>query len=482
MKENNQMEQTDLKRSLVADAQTTPGSEAGARQNRWAFSLGTIGRDMLYTLVSMYLMFFLTDILNIPSDTLWWITGLIIFFQFYDAMNDPIMGIIVDNTRTRFGKFKPWIAIGVVGTSIFTVLFFSDFGLTGTRFIISFAIIYFFWELFYTMNDIAYWSMMPALSIDQKERERTGAMARNCANIGMFTLVVGIVPITRALGGLLGSMVKAYSVLAICIAVLAVGFQIITLVGAHEPRNLFKEQKKTGLRDLFTIIFKNDQTLFIAISMTLFMIGYTTTTGFGLYFFKYAYGDEGMYAIFAAVLGVSQISALLLFPVFSKRYARKTLYAGATILVVAGYILFFFSPMNMLFIGTSGILIFVGQAFIQLLMLVFLADTIEYGQWKTGRRNESVTFALQPFINKVGSAVSNGVVGATVIISGINDAAGPADVTPAGLLQMKTAMLVLPLLCILTGYIVYRLKFKIDQKLFNQIISDLKARGDIKAE
>lgn len=475
------MEQTEGIKTLDSTEQSPPMASPDARRNRWAFSLGTIGRDMLYTLVSLYLMFYLTDILNIPNESLWWITGLMFFYRFYDAVNDPVMGVIVDNTKTRFGKFKPWIGLGAIGTSIFTVFFFTDLGLTGTRFIIVFAVIYFLWEIFYTANDIAYWSMMPSLSIDQKERERIGAMARNCANIGMFAVVIGIVPITTALGQALGSMKQAYFVLAVVIAVLTVGGQVITLVGVREPQNLFKEQDKTTLRDMVIVIFKNDQTLYTAISMTLFMIGYTTTTSFGLYFFKYAYGDEGMYTLFAAVLGVSQITSLLLFPWFSKRYSRKTLYTAATILVVAGYLIFFFSPMNMLFIGAAGILIFIGQAFIQLLMLVFLADTIEYGQWKLGRRNESVTFALQPFINKIGSAVAAGVVGATVIVSGINEAAGPADVTPSGLLQMKTAMLILPLLCILAGYVIYRLKFKIDKALFDQIVTDLKERGDIKS-
>ena len=232
------------------------------------------------------------------------------------------------------------------------------------------------------------------------------------------------------------------------------------------------------MKDMVKTIFHN-QLLYTSISMVLFMIGYTTTTSFGLYFFKYAYGDEGMYSIFAAVLGVSQILALVVFPLFSKKYSRKILYATATVLVVAGYLVFFFSPMNMLFIGTAGVLIFLGQAFIQLLMLMFLADTIEYGQWKLGKRNDSVTLSLQPFINKMGGAVASGVVGVTVILSGINEATSKAEVTAQGLLIMKAAMLVLPLVCILVGYLVYRYKYKIDAKLYKQILSDLKERGDI---
>ena len=189
-----------------------------------------------------------------------------------------------------------------------------------------------------------------------------------------------------------------------------------------------------------------------------------------------------MYSIFAVILGVAQITALAVFPLFSKRFNRKKLYTGATIFVFAGYGVFFFSPMNMIFIGLAGLLLFLGQAFIQLLMLMFLADTVEYGQWKLGRRNESVTFALQPFINKMGGAVASGIVGATVILSGINEAETASDVTAGGLLTLKMAMFILPLIFILAGYIIYRAKYKIDRKMFEQILVDLEERGDIKVD
>ena len=121
-----------------------------------------------------------------------------------------------------------------------------------------------------------------------------------------------------------------------------------------------------------------------------------------------------------------------------------------------------------------------GEAFIQLLMLMFLTDTVEYGQWKLGSRNESITFSIQPFINKIGGAIANGIVGVTLILSGINAAETPADVTESGLLMMKFAMLILPLIFIVIGYIIYKKKFKIDKEMFDKIIADLAERGDIK--
>jgi len=257
------------------------------------------------------------------------------------------------------------------------------------------------------------------------------------------------------------------------------GFQAITLLGVKERKGYFKQEENTSLREMFRVIVKNDQLLWVAISLSLFMIGYITTTTFGVHFFVYAYRDEGMYSVFAVVLGISQLAALAVFTLFSKRFSRRKLYTGATILVVAGYILFFFSPMNMLYIGAAGVLIFVGQAFIQLLMLMFLADTIEYGQWKMGKRNESITFSVQPFINKIGGALATGVVGLTLIISGINAAETPQDVTEGGITIMKVAMLLVPLVLIVAGYFINMKKFKIDEKRYAQILSDLKERGDI---
>lgn len=447
--------------------------------NRFTFGLGTIGRDMVYTIVSMYLIFYLTDVLHLPDSTMWWITGITVAARIFDALNDPIMGTIVDNTKTKWGKFKPWVAFGAVASGIFTILLFTDFGLTGASFIIVFAIIYLMWGMAYTTNDISYWSMLPSLSINQKEREKIGAVARICANIGLFAVVAGIVPVTDALTKATGSQQQAYFIFAVIIVGILIIGQCVTLFGVKEPKNIFKPQDKTTLKSMVKAIFKNDQLLTVAISMVLFMTGYVTTTSFGLYFFKYAFKNESMYSTFAVILGVSQILALVVFPFFSKKFSRKKLYLGATVLVFAGYILFFVSPMNMIPIGIAGVLIFVGQAFMQLLMLVFLTDTIEYGQWKSGKRNESVTFALQPFINKMAGAIAFGIVGITLIISGINKAATPSDVTAGGLTIMKVAMLIIPLIFMIAGFIVYHYRYKIDKKMYNQIIDDLKQRGEI---
>lgn len=448
------------------------------KRNRFTYGLGTVGRDMVYTMISMYLMFYLTDVLSLETKVLWWVTAIILGARIFDALNDPVMGVIVDNTNTKWGKYKPWMLTGVVLAGILTILLFVDFGLKGAAYIVVFGVLYVLWGITYTMNDISYWSMMPSLSKNQSEKEIIGSIARICASVGLFAVVTLVVPITTALSEVVGSLQKAYLVFTIILVVIMWVFQSITLLFVKEDRSIASQAEHTTLREMVKVIFKNDQLLVTAISMALFMIGYMTTTSFGLYYFKYVYGDEGMYSVFAVVLGVSQIVAMVTFSFLTKIMKRKTLYLIATFMVVIGYIIFFFAPnTTMLYIGIAGVLIFIGEAFIQLMMLMFLTDSVEYGEWKFGKRNGSVTLSIQAFINKFGGAVANGIVGAIVIVSGMETAKGATDMTSEGLLILKIAMLIFPLICIVIGFIVYRSKYILDEKMYAKIVEELNERN-----
>lgn len=211
--------------------------------NIFTYGLGTVGRDMVYTIVSMYLMFYLTDILTLDTNVLWWITTIILGARIFDAFNDPIMGMIVDNTHTKYGRFKPWILAGVLISSVFTILLFTDMHLSGVLYVLVFSVIYLCWGMSYTMNDISYWSMLPSLSKNQKEREKIGSVARICANIGLFSVVSLIVPITNLLGEKMGSMQKGYFVFVLAAVIIMISFQMITIFGVKENKNSADEKK-----------------------------------------------------------------------------------------------------------------------------------------------------------------------------------------------------------------------------------------------
>jgi len=450
------------------------------RRNRWTFGVGTLGRDMVYTLVATFLITYLTEVLSLQDSTLLWVSGLILGARLFDAVMDIVMGSIVDNTRSRWGHYKPWILAGVLASAVFTVLMFTDLGLPEEVFIVVFALIYLLWGLAWTMNDIPYWALLPALSVDQRSRERIGAIAKIFATIGLFLVVVLVIPVTKALSGALGTK-GAWQAFAIAVvAVMLVG-QFVTLIGVREPK-LAVEQAHTTLREVASVVVKNDQLLWTAVAMVLFMTGYLTTTTFGVHFFKYAYGDEDMFTPFGGVLVISMLIGFLTFPLLRRRLSRQTIFTGAIALILVGYVAFFFAPMNILAIGVCGLALFIGESYIVLLMLVFISDTIDYGHWKLGRRNVAVTFALQPFINKVGAALSFQVVAITLVAAGINDATETGDVAAEGITLMRVMMLIMPAVLILVSYLIYRWKYRIDEDFHARIIAELKTRGQLTDE
>ena len=446
------------------------------KRNKYFFGLGTVGRDMFYAFESNAILYFLSDVLSLPLWVFAATSMVLSVLRIFDALNDPITGLIIDNIHSPWGKFKPAILVGGVASVIFYLMLFGNIG-TGWGFIILFGVAYLLWDISYGINDIAYWTLLPALTTDQKQREKNGAFARICANVGMFAIMIGWQPITQAMG----DTPKAWFLVACAMCVFYLGFLCFPLFGVKEDRSIVQSEEKTTLRQMWQAISKNDQLLWTTLAMTLFQVGYCTTTGFAIYYMKYLFGDENMYAVLAAVCGVAQLAALGVFPLFSKRFNRRQLYSGATVLVLAGYLVFFFAEHSLILIAVSAILLFIGQAFIQLLMLMFLADTIEYGQWKLRKRNESVTFSIQPLVNKIGGALSTGIISIALIVSGIKRGEETAAaIGPAGQATVKAAMFAIPLVMIVAGFFIYLKKYKIDETFYASILRDLEDRGELK--
>lgn len=445
-------------------------------RNRYGYGLGTLGRDSAYTLVNMFLLFYLSDILRVSTPAFAGVTVVLVIARLFDAVNDPFMGVIVDNTRSRHGKFAPWILSGVLLSAAFTILLFTPGQLGDAAFVAVFAVVYLGWEVSYTANDIAYWSMLPALTGDQRERERIGAFARICASVGAFSMVVAVVPVSTWIGELIGDVRWSYFWVACAAAALMVVFQLTMLALVRERREPVAAPP-TRLRDMLTVIFGNDQLLAVTAALALFMIAFSTTTSFGIYYFRYVYGDEALYAVFALVLGVSQITALALYPLIARLWNRRRLFTVAMVLVVAGYALFFAAgPGEIAVIVVSGVAIFAAQAVLQMLMLMFIADTVEYGEHKLGRRNDAVTLSLQPFIYKLGSAAAAGIVGWTVLASGMKDAVDAQGMTDAGVLLVKTMMMLVPMLLVVGSYLVWRRFYRLDEVRYARILDELTAR------
>ena len=424
---------------------------------------------MFYSFEANTLLYFLSDVLSLPVWVFAAASLVLSVMRIFDAFNDPITGLLIDNIRSPWGKFKPAILVGGVLSAVFSVMLFAGIG-EGWTFVIIFGVAYFLWDVAYGINDIGYWTLLPVLSADQKQREKTGAFARICANIGMYIVMVAWQPVTSACG----DTPAVWFWCAVVVAVVYLLGLLFPLLGVKEKRVAMEDQEKTTVKQMFRALLKNDQLMWTTLAMGLFMVGYCTTVNFAVYYMKYLFGNEGMYVVLVAVVGVSQLGTLAVYPAVAKRMTRRQLYTLGTALVIAGYAIFFVAEVSIILIALGAVLVFVGQAFIQTLMLMFLADTVEYGHWKLGKRNESITFSIQPLINKIGGALATGVVSLTLIFSGIKVDGGTVDAIGSdGKLIVKIAMFAVPLLMIVAGYIVYLKKYKISEEFYAGILKDL---------
>ena len=442
------------------------------RRNHLCFGLGTIGRDMFYAFESNTLLYFLTKVLSLDVWVFAAVSMVLTVMRILDAFNDPITGLVIDNLRTPWGKFKPAILVGGLLSAAFSVMLFAGVG-EGWTFVILFGVAYLLWDITYGINDIGYWTLLPVMSSDQKQREKTGAFARICANIGMYIVMVAWEPVTSGLG----NTKEVWFWCAVVVAVIYLLGLLFPLLGVKERRVPAGQQGSTSIREMFRVLVKNDQLMWTTLAMALFMVGYCTTVNFAIYYMEYVFGNKDLYMVLVAVVGVAQLGSLSVYPAVARRINRRSLYTLSTILVLAGYAIFFFAEVSIVLIVLGALLVFVGQAFIQALMLMFLSDTVEYGQWKLGKRNEAITFSVQPLINKLGGALATGIVSVTLILSGIKvDETTAAAIGPEGQLILKAAMFAIPLLMIIAGYIVYLKKYRITEEYYAAMLRELGER------
>lgn len=390
-------------------------------RNKWTYSLGGIGRDMIYSLVAT---FFITYIqfsgLNLTAGQFSVIGILLVIGRVWDGINDPIMGGIVDNTRSKWGKFKPWIMSGAILTGIAVILMFN-YRPSGWNFVIFFGVIYFFWEIAFTLNDIPYWSLLPNLASGKKNRDQITMMVVVFAAVGAF-LANAIVSFTTV-----GNAVKGYSIISITFVIFFIACTCLTVFGVKEPRkeNLDKEEKIT-IKQMFLSIKNNDQLLWSALALLFYTVGSGLLVALGYNFFYMELGYDGtIVLIFIATFGVSTILIQSFYAQIAKHFKRRQLLKISILILVFGYIMMLllgyipFLPVSLITVCVFGGLVFSGQAIFYMITIVNMTNTIEYNEYTTGKRNEAVMFSLRPFVTKLASALQQGVVTLVLVVSGI---------------------------------------------------------------
>ncbi len=452
-----------------------------------AYGLGAVGKDMVYMLSASYVLYYFQDIMGVSAAAM----GIILLAaRIFDAFNDPIMGVIVAKTNTKWGKFRPWLFIGTVTNAVILyVMFACPPALDGAGLVAYAALTYILWGVTYTMMDIPYWSMIPAFTKGGPEREGLTTLARSCAGVGSAIITIVTMPLVMFLGH--NNEVQGFKMFALIIAILFVVFITITCLNIKEKSNV--EMKTATVGEMFKALVQNDQAMAVVIAIVLINTAVYVTSNLVIYFFKYDFGGTGWYSsytLFNIFGGAVQIlSMMLLFPLLRKFMNCMQIFKCCLASAMIGYLallgIAFTSMDNVYILFIPGLFIFAANGVLQVLTTIFLANTVDYGELKNNRRDESVIFSMQTFVVKLASGVAAFL--ATVCLSIFNLSSAEtteadqvidfsAGVDTASKIGLRMFMTLIPIAGLLVAMFWFTKKYILTDEKLEEIAGELKAR------
>lgn len=427
---------------------------------KYSFGIGAIGKDAIVNLVVIYLMFYITDVLGLSpafAGTLFFVA------RIWDAVNDPMMGMIIDNTRSKFGKFKVWTAIGTVVNMIVSIFLFMDFEMTTGQLYVYISVMYILWGMTYTIMDVAYWSWLPNLTSNPREREEVFVIPRFFASMaGLFVGTFGLVLIDffdNVFGGT-GDRQIGFTASAIGISILFL-FTIGVTVFNVPDKTSKKETRKIKFKEIGKLLFKNDQLVaYIALLLT-FNLAVQIIGGIVLYYFKYVTGSEQLFSLFNLMI-IAEMTALLAFPKLTKFLSRTKAYIlGISLFMIGLMIIFiggFTAPQNVVFVLIGGFALKFGSGLSLGFTTVAIADVIDYGELKFGTRSDSIIVSSQTFLMKTAMAVAGLFTGVGLKLVGYVPGAVQSAETIAGI---RIMMFAIPILCVLLSLVIFLKMYKL---------------------
>lgn len=434
-------------------------------------------------------MFLTSQLFTNSSDTkmVGIVTSIVVIIRVGEIMFDPMIGGVVDNTNTRWGKFRPWILTGSLVASVGLIFLFSDyFGLAWsnpTIYLILLAITFLVIDIFYSFSDIAIWSMLPAVSIDNKVRTKFGTASRIGSTLGAQIVIVIITPAILLFSHVFskvpfGQQTRAGWVgYVLIVALLCTGGALITCLNIKEQHNLIRANvKHTTVKDIFRAIIRNGQLLWISASYFLFAFSYVVTNSLLMYYFTYRLGNAAAYTwvgVITCILGVVSVS---LFPALEMLIKRKAIYIGGIAFMLIGYVIFLFAGQSLPMVLVAVAFYFFPYPLIFLATLMTITDSVEYGQLVNGTRNESVTLSVRPLIDKLAGAASNGIVGIVAVAAGMTGNAKPSDISAHGIFQFNTFMFYIPIVLLVIAALIFFAKVNLTEARHAQIVKELEKR------
>lgn len=462
-----------------------------------AYGVGAIGKDMAFQIVTAFYMVFLIQMENLNG------IAVGVFFmvaRLWDAVNDPMMGMIVDRTKTKWGKYRPWLFIGTLSNALIMLLMYLDFNVANVgKYIIYFSL-YLLWGMTYTLMDVPYWSMVPALSKTESERNNISSLARTFAAIGA-ACVVGGVPII--LGGTTWTKPTFFYV-SLVFTLIYVALMMITCIFTKEKIQI--EGEKIRFKDIFLNFKRNDQLRAYSYQFIFYACATTLLSTIAIYFFTFVFGSTTMLTVFISVGGVLGTGVgMVLYPLICKKLGRDRTYSYSMLAIIIGFAIMTVSAfvfpfegeikskifgrcdtakeyvgLAVLFIG--GIIAFFAQGTLNVGSTVMLADTVDYGEWKTGKRTDSITFSTQTLIYKFANAISALVLGLVASIGNLPNSNNgdqldvTAEISRLGVVSINVAIFVIPLILAVPAYFLYKKFYKFNGEYKDRILEELDVR------
>ncbi len=441
-------------------------------RSKLSFGLGGFGKDLVYAIVSTYLMKYMTDVRLVDPMI---VAVLFMAARIWDAFNDPFMGIVVDNTRSRWGKFRPWILIGTILNAVVLVMLYLDVDLPANQYAIYVGAMYILWGMTYTIMDIPYWSMVPALTDNEDERSQISAIPRFFASMAWLVVGSGGLYIVKYFGG--GDQILGFSRFAIAVALIFVVTILLTVTQTRERVVATKGSgEKTTPKRMIEVLVKNDQVLVVLGIALFFNMAYQLSNSFALYYFEYVCGvKEALYATYTGVAGIAQMAALAVFPSLSKKINKGIVFVVSCLLPVVGFVALllvgYIAPTNILLVGVCSAIVNIGIGFMLVLVTVILAEAVDYGEFKLGTRNESIVFSTQTFMVKFAGAFSGFIAAASLNPIGFV----PNAVQSAGtILGMRAIMIFLPAVLSILCLVVYKKGYRMNDKFYHHVLAVLR--------
>ena len=463
------------------------GNNGNKLMQRISYACGTFGHDIFYMMVSTYFIMFITSNLFNTEDQshneymIGIIMTVILVIRVAELFIDPFIGNTIDKTNTRWGRFKPWVIVGGFVAALSLAILFTDLGgLTTSNpllYLIIFAILYLVMDIFYSAKDVAIWSMVPAMSFDSKEREITATFARIGSVFGAQLVTVMVIPIvlffSKDANGGVGDANGWLAFALIGGGVSLLGAVILGL-GTKEQASALRENKKeTTFKEVFSILGKNDQLMWIAITFLIFCFGQDLVNSFQMYYFAYILGDSTYLSFLGIINVIIGLLAVALFPVLTTKFKRRNLFFYSVVIMIIALIIYAFAGTNSVLVLIAAGLFNLPQPLVFLVVLMTITDPVEYGQLKIGHRDESLILSIRPLVNKLSGAVTSAIVGFTAVWVGMSGKATADSITDSNKMMFELIMFAVPIVFMLIATLLYKTKVTLTEEKHAEIVKEL---------